>query len=288
MSESHDPVAGFDVAALMAPSLRRLGWLAVVIAYLWALPDMATARPFPHWAGLLGPSALLLAGLVSVRGSSSYRASALTLAAGLIAAFGLELAVGHAPGASTMALAAVLVSGVFLGSTRSASPSRACCASAPGWHTSPGRGRCPCPSSCLPGARLPWAGYCSGRSVAASSAPCGWPRRASSARGARRAKRWPAALSAAHLEGAARHVRPAGAHQPRARDRSARGRGGQGDQGPLRRQHLHELRTPLNLIVGFSRMMYRSPEVYGNVRWTARAARRHPRDPPQPAATCSA
>ncbi|NPV09186.1 MAG: response regulator [Anaerolineae bacterium] len=29
----------------------------------------------------------------------------------------------------------------------------------------------------------------------------------------------------------------------------------------------HELRTPLNLIVGFSEMMYRSPEVYGNVRW---------------------
>lgn len=30
----------------------------------------------------------------------------------------------------------------------------------------------------------------------------------------------------------------------------------------------HELRTPLNLIMGFSEMMYRSPEVYGNVRWT--------------------
>ncbi|MGQ9553955.1 MAG: sensor histidine kinase, partial [Anaerolineae bacterium] len=30
----------------------------------------------------------------------------------------------------------------------------------------------------------------------------------------------------------------------------------------------HELRTPLNLILGFSEMMYRSPEVYGNVRWT--------------------
>ena len=30
----------------------------------------------------------------------------------------------------------------------------------------------------------------------------------------------------------------------------------------------HELRTPLNLILGFSRMMYRSPEVYGDVHWT--------------------
>lgn len=30
----------------------------------------------------------------------------------------------------------------------------------------------------------------------------------------------------------------------------------------------HELRTPLNLIMGFSRMMYRSPHVYGDVRWT--------------------
>lgn len=30
----------------------------------------------------------------------------------------------------------------------------------------------------------------------------------------------------------------------------------------------HELRTPLNLIIGFSEMMYRSPEVYGNVHWT--------------------
>ena len=30
----------------------------------------------------------------------------------------------------------------------------------------------------------------------------------------------------------------------------------------------HELRTPLNLIMGFSEMMYRSPHVYGDVRWT--------------------
>jgi signal transduction histidine kinase/CheY-like chemotaxis protein len=30
----------------------------------------------------------------------------------------------------------------------------------------------------------------------------------------------------------------------------------------------HELRTPLNLIIGFSEMMYRKPEVYGAARWT--------------------
>jgi signal transduction histidine kinase/CheY-like chemotaxis protein len=30
----------------------------------------------------------------------------------------------------------------------------------------------------------------------------------------------------------------------------------------------HELRTPLNLIIGFSEMMYRTPEVYGQVKWT--------------------
>jgi signal transduction histidine kinase/CheY-like chemotaxis protein len=30
----------------------------------------------------------------------------------------------------------------------------------------------------------------------------------------------------------------------------------------------HELRTPLNLILGFSRVMYQSPEVYGPVNWT--------------------
>lgn len=30
----------------------------------------------------------------------------------------------------------------------------------------------------------------------------------------------------------------------------------------------HELRTPLNLILGFSEMIYHSPQVYGNVRWT--------------------
>ena len=29
----------------------------------------------------------------------------------------------------------------------------------------------------------------------------------------------------------------------------------------------HELRTPLNLIIGFSEMMYFSPEVYGNMEW---------------------
>jgi signal transduction histidine kinase/DNA-binding response OmpR family regulator len=31
----------------------------------------------------------------------------------------------------------------------------------------------------------------------------------------------------------------------------------------------HELRTPLNLVIGFSEMMYFSPEVYGNVQWPA-------------------
>jgi len=31
----------------------------------------------------------------------------------------------------------------------------------------------------------------------------------------------------------------------------------------------HELRTPLNLILGFSEMMYFSPEVYGDVQWPA-------------------
>ncbi|NPV08282.1 MAG: hybrid sensor histidine kinase/response regulator [Anaerolineae bacterium] len=30
----------------------------------------------------------------------------------------------------------------------------------------------------------------------------------------------------------------------------------------------HELRTPLNVILGFSRIMYRSPRVYGDVNWT--------------------
>lgn len=30
----------------------------------------------------------------------------------------------------------------------------------------------------------------------------------------------------------------------------------------------HELRTPLNLMIGFSEMMYRTPEVYGQVTWT--------------------
>ncbi len=30
----------------------------------------------------------------------------------------------------------------------------------------------------------------------------------------------------------------------------------------------HELRTPLNLIIGFSKLMYLSPEIYGDVNWT--------------------
>lgn len=30
----------------------------------------------------------------------------------------------------------------------------------------------------------------------------------------------------------------------------------------------HELRTPLNLILGFSEVMYKSPETYGNISWT--------------------
>lgn len=44
-------------------------------------------------------------------------------------------------------------------------------------------------------------------------------------------------------------------------------------QGQRLKEHLtanisHELRTPLNLILGFSEMMYMSPEVYGDVSWS--------------------
>lgn len=35
----------------------------------------------------------------------------------------------------------------------------------------------------------------------------------------------------------------------------------------------HELRTPLNLILGFSEIMYRSPEVYGDTDWSPRLRR---------------
>lgn len=35
----------------------------------------------------------------------------------------------------------------------------------------------------------------------------------------------------------------------------------------------HELRTPLNLILGFSEIMYRSPEVYGDTTWSPRLRR---------------
>ena len=287
MSESHDPVAGFDVAALMAPSLRRLGWLAVVFAYLWALPDMATARPFPHWAGLLGPFALLLAGLVSVRRSSGYRASALT--PGRRADRCLRPGVGGGARPRRQHDGACRGAGLrgIPGSTvryRARVPAVPRCGA--GILRLAGVAAASVPS-CPPGARLPWAGYSSGRSVAASFRALRLAE-ASELRSWRQARE--AMASRADVQRTSKALRdmyallertnhelemPAQAERP-------------GSQGPLRGQH-----QPRAAHAPQPDPRLQRDDVPARRRSTATsldrpAARRRPRDLPQPAATCSA
>ena len=47
----------------------------------------------------------------------------------------------------------------------------------------------------------------------------------------------------------------------------------------------HELRTPLNLILGFSELMYKSPEIYGDLAWPPTLRRDVYQVRPRPAAT---
>ena len=256
-----------ELDALLQPALRRASWLALLGAYFWALPTLATYHHTPYWPGLLGPIVLFAASLLNLCYARSYRASALALVGGLCATVAMEMLLGNAASASFMALTAVLVAGIFLGIATAAS---ACCllflaplAAHTVWpYHLPLSLVLPSLRQALLGFLLLWA---AGGSIFRALS---WAER-------RELRFWQQAREAterqaelertskalrdmyALLESTNRDLEIARREAEEAREVKAR----------FAANISHELRTPLNLILGFSRIMYQTPEVYGAMRW---------------------
>ncbi|MHB0875630.1 MAG: ATP-binding protein [Anaerolineae bacterium] len=270
LREAGDRPGGGSVAAeLLAPALRRLCWIALVLAYLWALPTMATFHRLPDWPNLVGPATLIATAALAIRRSASYRTAALTLVMGSAAAVAVELAVGHGGTAGLMALAAVLIAGVFVGTSASL-VAAAALSLLPvlGWLARPDL--LPLPlllpvvrEAALGGVLL-WA---VGGSIfhairwAEATELRSWHQVREATEGRAELQRTSKALRDmyAALERTNRELEVARREAGEAKEAKSH----------FAANISHELRTPLNLILGFSRMMYQTPEVYGPFTWPA-------------------
>jgi len=261
--------ASSGIGELLASSLRRLGWLTPLLAYIWAWPAMAVYHRTPDWANLVGPILLAAAGLLSLRRSASYRASALALAAGLCSTVAVEMAMGHAVSAGVLALSAVLVAGLFLGA-------RAALAISLLLGLGALAGRIAWPSlvpqepaqavarQALLGGILLWA---AGGNIYRAMA---WAE-------ANERRSWQQAREAmsrqAELQRTAKAIRDMYALLERTNRELEIARREAEEAKEVKARFAanisHELRTPLNLILGFSRVMYQTPEVYGPFPWPA-------------------
>ena len=248
-----------SLAELLLPAVQRVGWLLLAGSYLWAIGTIAAHHPEPCWAGLAAPAALALAGVLVVLRLPGYLPSVGVLWVGLACASLLELQPGHASTAQWLALGSALTAG-FLGGNRAAA------ASLVGWLAV-----CVCLGERVyPLALQAVAGTGLSFAVAAGlhqallrldASECRAWRLAREARERRgEIQRQSKALQDMYalLERTSRELELARREAEEAREVKAR----------FAANISHELRTPLNLILGFSRMMYRSPEVYGDVRWT--------------------
>ncbi|MGQ9552709.1 MAG: hybrid sensor histidine kinase/response regulator [Anaerolineae bacterium] len=250
-----------QLAVLLQPALRRLATVTALASYVWAMPAFLAYHPTPHWSNLIAPTLLLGAAILSIEWRQ-YPVAASMLIAGLCASAFIEAAVGHGGAAGWLALAAPIVAGLFL-----APPSAV-----------PVAGAVALFAFLIPGARaqaLPLVRN------AAFGAVLVWAVGGAIHQALRRAQAnelrlWEHAREAmerrAELQRTAKALRDMYALLERTNHELEVARREAEEAKELKARFAanvsHELRTPLNLIMGFSRMMCRNPEVYGKVRWT--------------------
>lgn len=250
-----------DAGELLAPLLHRSACIALSASYAWVIGAFVGYFPDPYWPGIAGPAALSVLSLASLVGSGSYFRGASLLTSGLWAAAMLEGAVGHVSLAGVLVVAAVLSSGVLLApASRVVAVTQVVLAAAALlWQ---GEGIVLARGGTV-GLLLLWGiGDSVARSLhqAEETGLRAWRhadeamRRRGELERANKALREMYAL----LERSNRELEVARREAEEARLVKAR----------FAANISHELRTPLNLILGFSRVMYQSPEVYGPVNWT--------------------
>lgn len=264
-SDAYEPsrrIPLIRLGELMQPTFRRLTSLAVALSYVWALATIARHQPVPYWRGLVAPVALALGATMALRFPRPYVRAALIFGFALCTATVVEVLIGHLLTGQWLIMASVLAVGLLLGPTGAAGASAVICL-----FTLP----LPLPQpqrllivgQAMFATALVWVAgndIAHALSQAEKSEERAW-RQATEAmrrRGELQATSKALRDMYALLERTNTELAVARREAEEAKEIKAR----------FAANISHELRTPLNLIMGFSRLMYRSPEVYGNVQWT--------------------
>ncbi|MHB0874442.1 MAG: ATP-binding response regulator [Anaerolineae bacterium] len=251
----------FSLDALLQPTQRRLALFCLLAGYAWSLAVIAIRHPAQDWNALLAPALLIIGATVVLKWRTTGTRPAPVLVASLTLAALLELALGRWLLGQWLTLAAAVFAGVLLG------PPGATAVAAVITFLSafvlPLPQLAPVAGNAWFAALLAWlAGHDIAQALthAEDSESRAW-RQAMEAmrrRGELQSTSKTMREMYALLERTNGELEAARREAEEAREVKAR----------FAANISHELRTPLNLIMGFSRMMYRAPEVYGNVRWT--------------------
>lgn len=246
----------------LQPVVRRLSLVMLAGGYLWGLAVIFAHHPDPYWSFLVSPfcligSAVLVLGLVR-----DYRMGSVTLSVGLCLASLLQVRAGAFPVGQSLAILPTLLIGLLAGPTAGIAIAVVFAVAILNLGV-PGTEQWPPILHALMGSAVAATlgeDMVHALSRAESSETRAWAlaRESMQRRGELRHTSGMLHNMYALLERTNEELEVARREAEEARQIKAR----------FAANISHELRTPLNLILGFSRMMYRSPEVYGNVHWT--------------------
>ena len=253
---------GPDVAELLEPTVVRLCLTTIAVSSIWLAWAMAKTHPEPNLVPLM-PSLLLgIPAALSLKFLHHTTLSRLLLTCGLAFATLLSVVAGQIALAQPMALAATIVTGLLFGPTAAILGASALGIAAVLLPFGQPQTLVILRETAL-GGFLVWA---AGGSIyqsllqAQASETRAWQhaREAMQRRGELQQTTKMLKDMYALLERTNHELEIARREAEEAKEVKAR----------FAANISHELRTPLNLILGFSRMMFRSPEVYGDVHWT--------------------